>query len=80
MINFDLSHIEEDEDSEYLSQEIAKLKAQNLTNNIDFEKAELEREELEEKLNTENCEEEKATSIEEKCEPSKKKDDEELTF
>ena len=80
MINFDLSHIEEDEDSEYLSQEIAKLKAQNLTNNIDFEKAELERQELEEKLNTENCEEEKVTSIEEKCEPSKKKDDEELTF
>ena len=80
MINFDLSHIEEDEDSEYLSQEIAKLKAQNLTNNIDFEKAELEREELEEKLNTENCEEEKTISVEEKSVASKKKDSEELSF
>lgn len=50
MKDIDFAHIGEDEESEYISAEIAKLKAQGLTNNIDFEKAELERQELENKL------------------------------
>ncbi len=54
MIKFDLTNIDEDEESEYLAKEILKLKEQNLTNNIDFEKAEIERQEVLKKLNNEN--------------------------
>lgn len=54
MIKFDLTNIDEDEESEYLAKEILKLKEQNLTNNIDFEKAEIERQEVLKKLNNKN--------------------------
>lgn len=54
MIKFDLTNIDEDEESEYLAKEILKLKEQNLTNNIDFEKAEIEKQEVLKKLNNKN--------------------------
>ncbi len=50
MKNFNLNKFKVDEESEFIVAEIAKLRAQNLKNNIDFEKAELERIELETKL------------------------------
>lgn len=48
--NFDFSNIQEDENSEELAKEIALLKAQGLTTNIDFEKAEEEEKLVQEKL------------------------------
>ena len=78
MINFDFSHIEEDEDSEYICQEINKLKMQNITNNIDFAKAELEKEELESKLNA--LKETKVTNLKENKNYNSFKNDENLSF
>lgn len=88
MINFDLTHIEEDEESEAISAEISKLKAQGLTNNIDFEKAELERLELESKLQDETSETENNTETNNqskkqediKLNSEKLSDDETLSF
>lgn len=37
--NFDFNNIPEDENSKEINRTIAELKAQGLTNNIDFEKA-----------------------------------------
>lgn len=50
MIKIDLNKFKEDEESEFIVQEIAKFRAKNVKNNIDFEKAELEKNELELKL------------------------------
>lgn len=78
MINFDFSHIEEDEDSEYICQEINKLKMQNITNNIDFAKAELEKEELESKLNA--LKERNVANLKENNNYNSFKNDENLSF
>lgn len=78
MINFDFSHIEEDEDSEYICQEINKLKMKNITNNIDFSKAELEKEELESKLKAFN--KTKVTKLKENNNSNSFKNDENLIF
>lgn len=63
--NFDFKNLKEDEDSEEILKEIIELKRQNLTNNIDFEKAEEERKELEEKLERERKEKESSTKKDE---------------
>ena len=47
--NFNFDNIPEDEESIEILKQIQLLKNENLTNNIDFEKAEQERLELEEK-------------------------------
>ena len=78
MINFDFSHIEEDEDSEYICQEINILKMQNITNNIDFSKAELEKEELESKLKAFN--KTKVAKLKENNNSNSFKNDENLIF
>lgn len=51
--NIDLNSIPVDEESESILNEIKKFKDQGLMTNIDFTKAELEREELEQKLKVE---------------------------
>ena len=63
--NFDFKNLKEDEDSEEILKEIIELKRQNLTNNIDFEKAEEECKELEEKLERERKEKETLTKKDE---------------
>ncbi len=72
MAEFDFNNLEEDEDSEYINAEIEKYKAQGLTNNIDFEKAEEERLELEQRLL------EEGRILQEEIEEQERKEKEEL--
>ena len=51
IVNFNLNEIPVDEDSEKILLIINEFKKQNLTNNINFEKAEEEKLEIENKFN-----------------------------
>jgi len=80
-LNF--NNIPEDEDSEELAKIIQEFKSQNITNNIDFEKAEQERLEIEAKQK--QAEEEKRIKEEKQAEKIKatnreKENEDEFTF